>query len=1449
MLRRLFPTLLALVVSVHALGQTADITQGCFPLQVQFTAPAGSSSWFWDFDDGATSTLQNPSNTFITAGDYTVNFSNSSGGPVVGSITINVYPKPTPTFTASPTEGCVPLNVQFTNTTVISPGITVTGWSWVFGDGGLATGANPSHTFVQPGVHFVSMALNTNLPSCNVTQQYPDVITAVASPSASFGTNPFPATACDPPLTVTFTNNSTTGAGITYDWDFGNGTTSTQQSPAAVTYTQNGNFTVSLTVTNSTGCESTAQSVVTIGSPTTSFNLPDTICFPDTIVMQNTSSPGFYTWTFGAGNIPATSNLPNPQVIFNQSGIVSVTLTTQSGQCSSSQTQTMLVEIPSAEFTSTPDYNCDTPWNVQHNPLNPGYETYDWMFGDSTFSTAVSPLHTYLNLDTNRYTWDNLGQVLTTMLIVTSSAGCVDTVMHTDTLWQPYAVMFPDVSQGCAPVTVVFSDSSTAGRPIVSWQWHLGNGQVINANTNAPQTVTYNQPGQYSSYLIVTDAQGCTDTSYMVVTQVGVPVNPQFSVSPTTVCPGEPVQFTNLTALADSVDGWHYYSENDHQFHCFNDDEPTWAFNLLTGPMDITLMAEFNGCVSTTTIPAAVMVNGPIAELALNCECDQPFVVEFFDHSHDATSILWDFGDGSTSTASNPVHTYSATGDYTVVLRAENANTGCAVSFDTTVVHIRDIRAEFNTDGLICQNAPTPFTGALSQDVHAECWGGYTWQFDHPQMRPITTTSATYPIVFPYPGPVEVTLIVKDINGCTDTAVADVRVFGIDAQFSVDQTVCPGQQITINNQSTSDTTLTGYEWLYIPDSLTVFSTAQSPVINFTSVQDTTEIFLTVSNILGCTDTIRHFMTFYEPVSFVGTSPSPNICAGGNINFNATNYTQGGSNLSFNWDFNDGTANSTSQNPQHNFPNAGTYPVVLTYTEAASGCVDSVTTVINVQAYPTASFITDSDTTGILCSPSNVVFTSTSGPGNLFTQWDFGNGQTAFGTTAGTVFNSGSYDVILTVSTSFGCQDVDTTHYTVIGPAGSFVMDLDTICRGESITFQIQDTSEVYLYVWDFGDGQTESNISPVTHTYTFVPPSGQTVAKLIVSGPSGECTVETSFPLYIHEVVADFLRNNGGDTALCFQPFPFQNQSLNANVYGWDFGDGTTYTSAQPPIHEFPGPGTYEVTLGVMNSQLGCTDTMTRAVVLYPIPVVTALGDTICEGETGRLVITDSTSSYTYTWAEPWPVVNEHAALTYSDPVLTTAYPVTVVDTNQCTSSDTAIIHVINPLVLTGLDTTIVIGDSIWIGPDVDPSLYIFEWTPDTGLTCADCPRPGLRPLVKCSYHLQVSDLLGCFTSDADYNIDIYPETFIAMPTTFTPNGDGTNDLIYVEGWGVKDLLEFRIFNRWGEEIFMTSDIETGWDGHYKGVLQNNDVYAYVVKALTWRNETKTLEGYINLLR
>jgi PKD repeat protein len=269
---RLLITLLTLLQSALLFAQTADVSTGCAPLPVKFTPPAGATAFFWTFQDGGSSNLASPTNIFTTAGTYDVEFRETPAGPVVGTVSITVYPKPEIGFTATPESGCIPLNVQFNDTTQLAGDIQVTAFSWVFGDGGNGTGTSPTHLYNTVGSFTVSLELTTNYSTCNVTQVFLNRIRTGIKPVVGFSTVPSPAIACVPPLNVSFDNTTTGGSGsLTYTWDFGNGNTSNLVDPPAQTYTQLGNFTVTLTATDAVGCSATASSTVSIGVPVADF--------------------------------------------------------------------------------------------------------------------------------------------------------------------------------------------------------------------------------------------------------------------------------------------------------------------------------------------------------------------------------------------------------------------------------------------------------------------------------------------------------------------------------------------------------------------------------------------------------------------------------------------------------------------------------------------------------------------------------------------------------------------------------------------------------------------------------------------------------------------------------------------------------------------------------------------------------------------------------------------------------------------------------------------------------------------------------------------------------------------------------------------------------------------------------------------------------------------------
>ena len=1463
--------------SQFAYAQTADISVGCAPLEVQFNPPAGQTSFFWDFKDGATSNLAAPKNTFLNPGIYDVEFKNSATGAVISTIKIEVLAKPDLQISLDFAKGCAPLRTKFTDVTNLNPAINVQNYSWVFSDGGTAFGNNASYTFGNSGNYWVSLSINTDLPSCNVTKQFNNFINVSAKPNVNFTTNPDPPSKCTAPLDVQFTNTSTSAHPLTFEWDFGKGNSSTLQNPPVQRY-DTGQYEMFLAVMDTNNCADTLYRDISVGSPIAEFELSDTVCKGRSGSIQNKSSAGTYSWNFGDSikHVGMPLNFVNPSLNFHGKGLQTIYLTVTSDGCSSSFSKDVFIEELEGEIVVDPEYLCDYPAAINYKALtkiaNPRYQ-YNWIITDTgTIFRFNAKDTTFVYNDPNTLNYSiNRRNLLSTSLSIVLPQKCSETFSSFEEVWPPNARLMPNKVDGCLPLEVTFHDSSLFDRrnPLVKWEWHFGDGTSIVNPFDSAVKHTYSQLGHYDAYLIVTNSLGCIDTSYKVTIKVGDKINLDFSVAPTVVCIGDPVQFTDLTTdvLKDSIDAWHYYSESDRTFSCFQEANPTWRYKSEPGYHDVNFTAGFNGCFSSEVKDSAVKVNGAVAKIDYLMDCAKPFEVSFRDSSLGANLTEIQFGDGNTAEITNDSsYIYALEGDYEIILGASDLNSTCAITYDTATIKIRTIKADFIADSIFCENVKYTFDASASVNADIACesatsHSGYTWVFSDTNKRPVSTSLSTKEFKFTQRGQNKISLIATNVNGCRDTLSKSVRVYGVDADFSIDDDfICSPTDVQFTDLSNADTSVMSRRWDFDDGTIVTYK----DLINHTHLYDrynplktVFEVNLIVTDSLFCADTINKTIRMYLPAATINPILDSTLCKGDSVDFSASDYTAQGSNQTFFWDFMDGST-SNEQNPTHFFKKAGKFPVKLKTVEISSGCPDSSIIIVDVKAFPEAGYFTSGDTIKTICPNENILFTDTSINHNvgLRYKWDFGNGRTSTFRNPGTVFiNNGTYTVtqIVKMVSPFGCADTNVRDFFVRGPRGNFFTDLngDTICRLESVKFSLKDTADLDDFSWDFGDGSSARNMDKISHQYTFVPPSGQTVAKLILTNSDGSCPVTRDTIIPIFEVIAEFQRNDGIDTAICFAPYPITNFSLNADEWYWNFGNGQTSFDENPLVVNYAQAGSYPITLGVRNKSLGCTDTIVKTVVVHPLPEATVVGDTLCEGQIANVFVSNPDPNWTYTWASsPDPAANGlTTASTSTVPLRTSTYTLTVVDNNNCTQITSATAVVFNPLGITNFDTTIIVGDKVTLPVIGDPNLYTFKWDPEEGLSCTDCLPPWVRPLEDISYSIEITDILGCFTETATYDIIVRPETFIAMPSTFTPNGDGTNDILYLEGWGIKEVLEFKIFNRWGEIVFETTDLGEGWDGHHKGVLQNNDVYVYQVRVLTWREEEKAQEGYLNLAR
>ncbi|HEX7413974.1 MAG TPA: PKD domain-containing protein, partial [Bacteroidia bacterium] len=526
----------------------ASTLTGCVPVAVTFTGVVGATNPLWNFNDGATSPNNNPTHVFTTIGTHIVTY--TATGISQQSLTITVHGKPTPRFRPTTSiEGCIPLTVSFKDSSSGGGNSLIQTWQWVFGDGGTTSGipSTVTYTYVVAGEFDVSVKV-TDANGCDSSLVKNNLVIVSQKPTMSLVTNPNPASACVPPLTVTFTavgsiSHSPLGAALTYSWNFGGGVTSTSATPTPQTYTASGAYPIYLQVTDANNCSNYTTTTVSIQSPTATFTSPnDTLCINVSTTFNSAGSTvGTQLWNYGDGTTG-----PIGTHTYTAPGHYYVLLKVTNGACSDTIGLSVFVQKPVANFSVTPTYMCSLPKTISlTNSSTPtSGTTYQWHYFQHYTQYSINPLtsnsvsstFTITHLDTNRYAINTLNMMDSISLVITTAQGCIShkSFILIDTIYLPTARFITSFYQGCVPLTVNFADSSRVGprEHITSWKYIFGDGaNTTIASAPGNSTHTYTNTGIYYPKLVIQTQDGCIDTSFAIKIEVGTPPNASFNAT------------------------------------------------------------------------------------------------------------------------------------------------------------------------------------------------------------------------------------------------------------------------------------------------------------------------------------------------------------------------------------------------------------------------------------------------------------------------------------------------------------------------------------------------------------------------------------------------------------------------------------------------------------------------------------------------------------------------------------------------------------------------------------------------------------------------------------------------------------------------------------------------------------------------------------------------------
>lgn len=466
-------------------------------------------------------------------------------------------------------------------------------------------------------------------------------------------------------------------------------------------------------------------------------------------------------------------------------------------------------------------------------------------------------------------------------------------------------------------------------------------------------------------------------------------------------------------------------------------------------------------------------------------------------------------------------------------------------------------------------------------------------------------------------------------------------------------------------------------------------------------------------------------------------------------------------------------------------------------------------------------------------------------------WDFGDGRVTNEMNTYPMTHSyetnGSYTVTY-ITYNQGCNDTLITPINVSGPVAEYNITPDSACIDETVIYTVTSSTGVNQYRWHTGEGGTISewivgDNNPYEYQYS------TTRSKLIeleLEGVSKTCSLIDT--VFIYPVIAGIK----SDAACSNTPIFYSDASEGANLsYYWDFGDGTTSTE-QSLFHTYSSEDEFVITHAIENPA-GCTDTIIDTIYTHTPPEL-VLADTvwyICLGDSAQLGASGGDSIF---WSPDFGLNNPNSYTPKASPRFTNPYNVLIKDTTtNCTTSEIITVFVQqdtdwDKINLSPTDTSIIIGDTVLI--QVDTGAYTYQWSPDYQvLSCINCANFVVLPLETTTYYLEMSDTLSCFSHQFEVPITVREEYKIGVPEAFTPNGDGINDIIKVNGWGIKRIVEFRVYNRWGKEVFFSDNAGAGWDGNIDGKPGAIDTYAYVVKAEMWSGETIVENGTFTLIR
>ncbi len=1009
--------------------------------------------------------------------------------------------------------------------------------------------------------------------------------------------------------------------------------------------------------------------------------------------------------------------------------------------------------------------------------------------GNPAFSPATSPF---------TYTYTTAGTFNPT-LTVTNSGGCTSLPFTLPVVIAPLPQPSFTHTAACLPNgTVSFTNTSTiANTATLTYTWDFGDPASGGANSSTATNPThfFSTPGPYTVKLTANSSDGCQQEISLPINDIYAQAQARFTVAPENCFQAA----TSFTSTSDPLTGntiaeWHWDFGNGQSAVT---QSPSYTY---PAPGTYTVrhwIRTDKGCYSDTATATVVINQLPTPAFTVNAPYCATRSISFTDasvpNSGTITTWLWNFGDGNTSNAQNPTHTYAAAGTYTVTLQVTTSK-GCTNIAAQQIINVSVLPLPGFIIPEVCVTDPFAIFTDTSKVIPGTITG-WLWNFGDPASG-VNNTSTLQNGQHHYAtaGNYTVTLTATSNSGCAATVSSPITINGDVpvADFNpINPTgLCANDSVRIQDASTVNIgnivrvhiywDNTGAPNTFEADETPApgkiyshkYPTFQSPLVRTYTIR-----YRAFSGTVCIDDRIKTININASPVAAFSTVPP--VCLDASP-FLITQASETGGVPGTGTFTGPGVSTAGIFNPAAVGP--GTYRILYTYTSTTGGCTDTISNTITVLEPPVAGFGISTP----LCETRAVTFTDNStlppASGILSTRhWNFGDGSPVVvnNTNAAVThtYNTwGNYTVSLFVMTSNGCiSTVKTQNITVNPlPRPNFTLPASLCLPNANALFTntstIADgTENSFTYVWNFGEAGSPANTSTAknpTHWYTSTGPFD---VNLQVTSGAG-CVKDTTISLTtIHpQPRAAFTPST---TGVCIgAPVTLTDQSNGADgtidSWHWNLDNGTT-RSTQNVIYTYPAAGTYNISLYIINSH-GChSDTLPQTFTVHPYPVVNA-----------------------------------------------------------------------------GPDKFILEGDVALLQSAVTGNDLQYLWTPNRYFVSSNTiDTPMVRGVQDITYTLTVTGRGSCTASD-----EVFVKVLRApeIPNTFTPNNDGINDF-----WQIRYLQDYpdnkvQVFTRTGQLVFESRRYTQPWNGTLNGKTIPADTYYYIIEPGSGR---KPITGFVTLIK